>query len=80
MERGDHLLLYTDGLTESQNGNGDEFGLDRLMALARQFAGRERMLHAQGTDVLSAMRQGVARFAGGRPLDDDLTLALVRRL
>ena len=31
-------------------------------------------------DPLSMLRQELARFAGGRPLDDDLTLALVRRL
>ena len=79
MERGDQLLLYTDGLTETQNSDGDEFGFERLLALAPQFAGSER-LAARGLDVLDALRQELARFAGGRPLDDDLTLALVRRL
>jgi serine phosphatase RsbU (regulator of sigma subunit) len=80
MERGDQLLLYTDGLTEAQNGDGDEFGFERLVALASRFAGPTTAIEAGRTDLLAMLRQEVARFAGGRPLDDDLTLALVRRL
>lgn len=80
MERGDQLLLYTDGLTEAQNGDGDEFGFERLIALASHFAGPTTSVDAGRTDLLATLRQEVARFAGGRPLDDDLTLALVRRL
>jgi phosphoserine phosphatase RsbU/P len=79
MERGDQLLLYTDGLTEAQNGDGDDFGFERLVALAPQLAGRTTAVEA-GTDLLAALRQELARFAGGRPLDDDMTLAVVRRL
>jgi sigma-B regulation protein RsbU (phosphoserine phosphatase) len=80
MERGDQLLLYTDGLTEAQNGDGDEFGFERLVALAPQLAGATTSVEAGSADLLAALRQELARFAGGRPLDDDLTLALVRRL
>jgi len=29
---------------------------------------------------LTTLRQALAEFSGGRPLDDDLTLALVQRL
>ena len=80
MERGDQLLLYTDGLTEAQNGDGDEFGYERMVALVSQLTGPTTSVDAGRTDLLAALRQELARFAGGRPLDDDLTLALVRRL
>jgi sigma-B regulation protein RsbU (phosphoserine phosphatase) len=79
MEKGDQLLLYTDGLTEAQNGDGDDFGFARLVALAAQFAGPTSG-EARRATLLTTLRQELARFAGGRPLDDDLTLALVRRL
>jgi phosphoserine phosphatase RsbU/P len=79
MERGDQLLLYTDGLTEARNGDGDEFSFERLVALAPQLARATKPADGR-TDLLAALREELARFAGGRPLDDDLTLALVRRL
>ena len=68
------------GLTEAQNGDGDEFGFERLVAFVPQFAGSRSTFQVPGADTLGALRQELARFAGGRPLDDDLTLALVRRL
>jgi sigma-B regulation protein RsbU (phosphoserine phosphatase) len=80
MERGDQLLLYTDGLTEAQNGDGDEFGFERLVALAPHLARPTTAVETGSTDLLTRLREELARFAGGRPLDDDLTLALVRRL
>jgi sigma-B regulation protein RsbU (phosphoserine phosphatase) len=80
MERGDQLLLYTDGLTEAQNSDGDDFSFERLVALAPQLASPTTSVELGRADLLAALREELARFAGGRPLDDDLTLALVRRL
>ena len=79
LERGAQLLLYTDGLTEAQNGDGDEFGFERLVALVPQLAALTASVEAGGMAPLAMLRQELARFAGGRPLDDDLTLAFVRR-
>ena len=38
LERGDCLVLYTDGVTETLNAEGDEFGLDRMMQSVRASA------------------------------------------
>src|SRR5881227_2789170 len=35
LERDDCLVLYTDGVTEALNAEGDEFGLDRMMQSVR---------------------------------------------
>jgi phosphoserine phosphatase RsbU/P len=80
MDKGDRLLLYTDGLTEAQNGDGDEFGFERLFALVMELSAPTSTVEPGGTPLLTALRQELAQFAGGRPLDDDLTLALVRRV
>ena len=69
---GDALFLYTDGITEAQNGNYDEFGEarldDALGGLAQE--GASRM--AQG--VVEAVQQ----FAGDAPQSDDLTCIALR--
>ena len=36
LDRGDAILLYTDGVTEALNGEGEEFGEQRLLEAARQ--------------------------------------------
>lgn len=33
MQSGDRLLLFTDGLTEAMNSNGEEFGMDRILSV-----------------------------------------------
>src|SRR5215813_7758279 len=36
LAQGDAILLYTDGITEALNGDGEEFGEERLLQAARQ--------------------------------------------
>jgi len=69
----DILLVYSDGIIESLNEAGDEFGYARV---------REhlRLAHTQSADaILFSVLGAVQDFAGTRPLMDDMTLAVVRR-
>jgi sigma-B regulation protein RsbU (phosphoserine phosphatase) len=70
LNSGDCLALYTDGITEAANANGEEFGTDRLRALLS--ADRASGLLAQHAQIL----EGVRQFANGK-LGDDATLVLV---
>ncbi|MCI0588145.1 MAG: SpoIIE family protein phosphatase [Planctomycetes bacterium] len=63
--RGGHLLLYTDGITETRSDEGF-FGEERLLALA---AGGLR-----GGALLDGILEAARRFAAGRPVSDDQTL------
>jgi sigma-B regulation protein RsbU (phosphoserine phosphatase) len=69
---GDWLLLYTDGITEARNTDGEMFGTDRLVEQAERHA-------ADGLaapETLRRLAHAVAGFHDG-PAADDATLLLV---
>lgn len=69
---GDLLILYSDGLVESTNPAGEEFGEERLRAVLAEVAGREP------DEIRRAVLTSLERFlAGARPADD-LTLLIAR--
>ncbi len=73
MSKGDTLFLYTDGLSESLDGAGNEFGAERLARLLNDN-------HSLSPDsLLSLCRQELHAFAEGRVPGDDLTLMAIRR-
>ena len=67
LESGDRLLLFTDGLTETMNENGDEFGLERILQTLRNSDG----------DDLHELQSAVIEFAQNAPQHDDLTILSV---
>jgi sigma-B regulation protein RsbU (phosphoserine phosphatase) len=72
LEAGDVLLIYTDGLTEAPNPEGEEFGPGRLEAFAREH------LDLGAATLRDAILAEVERFAGGPTTNDDLTLVVAR--
>ena len=73
LERNDCLLLYTDGVTEALDANGDEFGPERMTRSLRASASQG----AQG--LIDRLTGDVRDFAGGYPQHDDITLIVVRK-
>jgi len=71
MQRGDQLVLYTDGITEAHDLVGDQFGTDRMDAVLSSCG-----VPARG--LLNAVLQDVELFASGRAADDDRTLIIAR--
>ena len=72
-ESKDMLLVFSDGILESQNASGEEFGYDRLKA---------ELAKANSTSadaILFSVLGAVQDFATIRPLMDDMTLAVIRR-
>jgi serine phosphatase RsbU (regulator of sigma subunit) len=70
---GDTLALYTDGITESFNPAGQDFGEERLISALR----RHRNLPPQS--IISAIVDEVQRFSDGHQFDDiTLTIAKCR--
>ena len=70
---GESVVVYTDGLTEARDLQGNEYGGGRVCDFLK---GR----HALAPEALSAAFLADLRgFCGGRGLTDDLTLMVVRR-
>jgi serine phosphatase RsbU (regulator of sigma subunit) len=70
---GDLVVLYTDGITEAANANGDEFGLERLETVVKGQA-REPLVA-----LAVAIETAVEVFAEERRFADDRTLVILRR-
>ena len=73
LERDDCLILYTDGVTEALDGEGDEFGIDRAM----------HSVQASATDgapaIINRLVEDVRSFVGSTPQHDDITLIAIRK-
>lgn len=70
---GDVLVIYSDGITESLNHAGEEFGYARLEAHLRRAQG------GPADAVLFSVLGAVQDFAAVCPLVDDMSLAILRR-
>jgi sigma-B regulation protein RsbU (phosphoserine phosphatase) len=73
MNKGDTLFLYTDGLSESLDEAGNEYGAERLEQLLNENN------HLPPDAIVSLCRQELLTFAGGEQPRDDLTLMAIRR-
>ncbi|HEY7001679.1 MAG TPA: GAF domain-containing SpoIIE family protein phosphatase [Candidatus Udaeobacter sp.] len=73
LERDDCLVLYTDGVTETLNAEGDEFGLDRMRQSVRASA-------TNGAPaIVRRIIEDVRDFTGSVPQNDDITLIAIRK-
>lgn len=72
LKSGDLLVLFTDGIIESPNSAGQEFGEARLVELLAN--NRQRDLN----DIVLTVLQDLARWTGGAPPFDDATIVLAR--
>ncbi len=71
---GDTLVVYTDGVTEAQRADGEQFGEERLTELATVLA--ERPVREVTAEILAA----IDAFVGDVPQQDDITLIVGRVL
>jgi sigma-B regulation protein RsbU (phosphoserine phosphatase) len=71
---GDTLVLYTDGITEPENPEEEEYGGERLRTVCVK--SREEPV----AELLSAIEEDLYHFVRGVPFPDDRTLVLIRRL
>lgn len=74
MDKGDALVMFTDGVTEAMNLNFEEFGEERLEDTLEEVA-----LH-NCQQMVDAIKADVAAFAGEAEQSDDITVMAIKRL
>jgi sigma-B regulation protein RsbU (phosphoserine phosphatase) len=65
---GDALIVYSDGVTESTNPRGEEFGEERLAELVRA----NRTVGAD--DLIKVIETRLTEWSAGSPAPDDITV------
>ncbi len=68
----DVLVLYTDGITEARNADGEEFGFERLSLVIAQ----ANALPAQ--QIVNRVIEALYTFTGTKNINDDYTLLVVK--
>jgi serine phosphatase RsbU (regulator of sigma subunit) len=70
---GDSIVLFSDGVGDAQNEEGEEFGDQRLLDIVGAAAGQP------ASTVVPGLVGAIDRFAGGAPQFDDITILVARR-
>jgi sigma-B regulation protein RsbU (phosphoserine phosphatase) len=68
LERGDSLVLFTDGVTEAENEAEEQLGLAPVVKLV------ERLHGTRATQILEMIETHVQSFVGNAPAADDVTM------
>ncbi len=71
---GDILVLYTDGIVETENSQGTFFGDDRLLDVVLSKTG------SCAAEIQDALLAEVRRYAGNALRQDDIALVIIRRV
>src|SRR6201996_1517626 len=74
LERGDILTLFTDGVTEQENAQGEEFSMERLKSVVRSKESES------ASAAVAAIGDAVSTYAGATEQADDLTVVVVKVL
>ena len=69
---GQILVMATDGVWEARNNEGEMYGKDRLYKVIREYTS------ATAAEIQTAVFESVRRFRNNFPLEDDMTLVIVK--
>ncbi len=74
LNSGDVLVVYSDGVSEANNIDEDEFGMERLKEVIRANVGRS------AAGIRDKVESALSDFTGTAAPNDDITLVIVKRL
>ncbi len=71
LDPGDRVVIYSDGLTESENAEGEFFGTERLRSCLREHA------RDGAAELHTAILAALERFGDGGVVRDDITILVL---
>ena len=72
LNKGDLILLYTDGFNDARNKNNQDYGRERIFKFI------EKNINLQGDEFIKALSDDVADFSDNSPQFDDLTVITIK--
>ena len=72
LERGDSIIIYSDGVSEAMDDLGEEYGVERLRQLIADTRAKTP------SELIAACRNDLASFRGRSRADDVTLFALTR--
>ena len=72
IEPGSIIVIYTDGVSEAENEQDEQFGVDRLTSIVSKERGRAAF------DIHSAIRSELKDFVADAPIHDDSTVIVLK--
>ncbi|EDN68804.1 Stage II sporulation E [Beggiatoa sp. PS] len=73
LQPGDGVVLYTDGITEARNVDKIEYGIERLCQIVSCH------WHGSALEIQQAVIADVRQYIGTKPIDDDITLLVLKQ-
>src|SRR5580765_1420549 len=73
LQRGDVLVIYSDGVTEASSPSGEEFGPTRLYEVV------SRNVDSSAAGIRDRIESALTKFSQGTQAADDITLVIVKR-
>lgn len=73
LDKGDLVLIYTDGVTEAANASGELFGEARLRQLVHELES------ASAREAVDTLSDRISAFTGAEPQSDDITVVALKR-
>lgn len=72
LESGDIVVFYTDGLLDAKNSQGEEFGIERVAAVLKEYE------HCEVPAIVDFLGMKVMQFVGTTEQVDDITYVLIK--
>jgi len=75
LDNGDTIIIYSDGIIEAKNINGELYGLERFVETCEKFCYMKTV-----EDVFKSITQEFSEFVEDQPQLDDITLIVMRKV